>query len=122
MNDKTPVAITDERIRDIFMANGFTIKDGQTDLKPYVYAAARALLSCASPADKPVSPDVLRQAAEAFAKAHIECDEMEARDEGGDDAVSDEEYEAKTDAYNRTKAELIAAYRDLIGSTKEAAQ
>jgi hypothetical protein len=32
------------RIREIFLANGFTVKDGQTDLKPYVYKAAYALL------------------------------------------------------------------------------
>ena len=37
--------LTDDQIRDVFLANGFTIKDGQTDLKPYVYAAARALLA-----------------------------------------------------------------------------
>lgn len=36
---------TDADIRAIFMAHGFTVKEGQTDLKPYVYAAARALLS-----------------------------------------------------------------------------
>ena len=32
-----------DKIRDIFLAAGFTIKEGQTDLKPYVYAAAEAL-------------------------------------------------------------------------------
>jgi hypothetical protein len=39
------VEVTDAQIREVFIANGFTIKDGQTDLKPYVYQAARALLS-----------------------------------------------------------------------------
>jgi hypothetical protein len=41
-----PVAhgITDDDIRRVFLAHGFTIKDGQTDLKPYVFDAARALL------------------------------------------------------------------------------
>jgi len=33
-----------DRIREIFLANGFTIKEGQFDLKPYVYEAAEALL------------------------------------------------------------------------------
>lgn len=33
-----------DAIKEIFLANGFTIKDGQTDLKPYVYDAAFALL------------------------------------------------------------------------------
>lgn len=39
------VNITRDQIRDIFMSNGFTIKDGQTDLKDYVYAAADELVS-----------------------------------------------------------------------------
>lgn len=52
------LALTDEQIRDVFMANGFTIKEGQTDLKPYVYAAARALLARCSPAAAP-APDGL---------------------------------------------------------------
>jgi hypothetical protein len=43
--------MTKDQIRDIFMAHGFTIKEGQTDLKPYVYDAARALL-----ASKPAVP------------------------------------------------------------------
>lgn len=34
-------------IRAIFMAHGFTVKEGQTDLKPYVYDAAEALLKAA---------------------------------------------------------------------------
>ncbi len=33
-----------EQIREIFLRNGFTIKEGQTDLKPYVYEAAEDLL------------------------------------------------------------------------------
>lgn len=42
--------MTDDEIRELFLANGFTIKEGQTDLKPYVYQAARALLSKAASA------------------------------------------------------------------------
>lgn len=33
-----------DRIRKILLDNGFTIKEGHDDLKPYVYAAASALL------------------------------------------------------------------------------
>ena len=45
-------ALDRARIRDIFMAHGFMVKDGQTDLKQYVYDAADALLSAArAPAD-----------------------------------------------------------------------
>lgn len=36
-----------ETIRAVFLRNGFTVKDGQSDLKPYVYAAAEELLSIA---------------------------------------------------------------------------
>ena len=35
-------------IREVFLKNGFTIKDGQTDLKSYVYAAGRELIRRAS--------------------------------------------------------------------------
>lgn len=48
-----PVAsegVTDEQIRATFLAHGFTVKEGQTDLKPYVFEAARALLALAPPA------------------------------------------------------------------------
>lgn len=34
-----------DRVREIFMSHGFTIKEGQTDLKEYVYEAAAALLA-----------------------------------------------------------------------------
>ena len=40
-----PAEVTDSMIREAFLANGFTIKDGHSDLKPYVYAAARAILA-----------------------------------------------------------------------------
>ena len=57
-----PVAIDRATIRQIFMAHGFTIKDGQTDLKPYVYEAAEALLRAQQPANvKPVASDVLNE-------------------------------------------------------------
>lgn len=36
--------VSNEVIRDVFLRNGFTVKEGQDDLKPYVYAAARDLL------------------------------------------------------------------------------
>ena len=40
-------ALDRDRIREIFMAHGFTVKEGQTDLKQYVYDAADALLRAA---------------------------------------------------------------------------
>ena len=42
-----PSTVTRDQIRDVFMRNGFTVKENQTDLKPYVYAAAEELLSIA---------------------------------------------------------------------------
>ena len=41
----TQAEVTDSMIREAFLANGFTVKDGHSDLKPYVYAAARAILA-----------------------------------------------------------------------------
>lgn len=52
----TASAITDEQIRAAFLANGFTIKEGHDDLKPYVYAAARAVLALAAPTTQPKPP------------------------------------------------------------------
>lgn len=43
-DDCTHYALTETQIRDVFLSNGFTIKPGEVDLKPYVYQAARALL------------------------------------------------------------------------------
>lgn len=40
-----PPAIPRDRIREIFLAHGFTVKEGCDDLKPYVYEAAEALLA-----------------------------------------------------------------------------
>jgi small-conductance mechanosensitive channel len=41
------VSLTYEQIRTIYLDSGFTIKEGLTDLKPYVYASARAIESAA---------------------------------------------------------------------------
>jgi len=38
------VNITKREIREIFLKNGFKIKEGQTDLMPYVYDAAKELI------------------------------------------------------------------------------
>lgn len=46
--------MTKDQIRAIFMKHGFTIKEGQTDLKQYVYDAAEELLALSVP---PVAQD-----------------------------------------------------------------
>lgn len=58
--------LSDSDIREIFLAHGFTIKNGQTDLKPYVYEAARALISVAriaADADKALEIYAARESA-----------------------------------------------------------
>lgn len=50
-NIPTDSAEYDGLIRRVFLANGFTIKEGQDDLKPYVYAAARALVNALTGAE-----------------------------------------------------------------------
>ena len=39
--------VNKDKIREIFLRNGFTVKDGETDLKQYVYDAAIELLRLA---------------------------------------------------------------------------
>lgn len=36
--------MTNQEIKELFLRNGFTIKENQEDLKPYVYAAAKELI------------------------------------------------------------------------------
>lgn len=43
MTTPTTELLAKDEVRSLFMANGFTIKEGQTDLKPYVYAAYDAI-------------------------------------------------------------------------------
>ena len=52
--------LTNERIRELMLANGFTIKEGLDDLKPYVYEAARAI---EAEVRKQAMSDALEQAA-----------------------------------------------------------
>lgn len=42
--------LSKDRIREVFLSHGFTVKEGQTDLKPYVYDAANALIALVQPA------------------------------------------------------------------------
>ena len=50
MTELEKAAQLKDRIREVFLAHGFTIKEGQTDLKPYVYDAAYALIALLQPA------------------------------------------------------------------------
>ena len=60
-------ALDRDRIREIFMAHGFTVKEGQTDLKQYVYDAADALLRATrAPADSVLEDAARWQALPAF--------------------------------------------------------
>lgn len=55
--------MTNDQIRDVLLANGFTVKPGEADLKPYVFAAAKALINAtleesAAKCDHIVEPSV----------------------------------------------------------------
>lgn len=67
MRDAAPAGER-ETIRAVFLRNGFTVKEGHTDLKPYVYAAAEELLSIARASWQRTQaawvPDALREAVE----------------------------------------------------------
>lgn len=79
--------VTHEQIRATLLAHGFTIKEGQTDLKPYVYEAARALLALAPPA-----PSAQTAAQEAMKVGEIIDNYVTARErvEGVDALLNDE--------------------------------
>ena len=57
--------LTRDQIREVFMAHGFTVKEGHTDLKQYVYDAAYALLAMGSaPKAAPGEPGWWRKRAD----------------------------------------------------------
>ena len=64
----TQAEVTDSMIREAFLANGFTIKDGHSDLKPYVYAAARAILAL-RPVQVPMTDELFDLICNAIDKA-----------------------------------------------------
>lgn len=65
--------LSDDEIRELLLPNGFRIKDGCSDLKPYVFQAARAIEFAAQQAERercrewvitmggPDVPELLRQ-------------------------------------------------------------
>jgi hypothetical protein len=67
-----PVALTQDTIREVFLRNGFTIKEGHDDLKPYVYAAANELLQLQAAALKQqsVNPSLNDVLAAALPNSH----------------------------------------------------
>ena len=70
-----PVAVagpTRAQIRDVFLANGFTVKDGLYDLKEYVYDAAYALLALATTQVAPAAQGDARAPGLIAAAEHIE--------------------------------------------------
>lgn len=60
--------ITNDDIREVFLAAGFTVKEGQADLKPYVFQAARMLLALKASRDaaEPITRAQWIKAAQAF--------------------------------------------------------
>ena len=74
--------LSDEQIKAVFLSHGFKIKDGLSDLKPYVYEAARALLAAAATREerKPLG----EQAFVALVmKANADLNAMEKREWDG---------------------------------------
>lgn len=67
-------ALSKDQIREVFMAHGFTIKDGQTDLKQYVYDAAYALLGQQPRKAVKLTDDEVREIYENH--AYVDCTVM----------------------------------------------
>ena len=61
-----------DKIREIFLKNGFTVKEGQTDLKEYVYQAAEELLAEAV-AEATTRQVLVKSASQASAPAKRRC-------------------------------------------------
>lgn len=70
-SENRPVSAAD--IRSVFLAHGFTIKPGCDDLKPYVYAAGRALVKLAQSAPLPPQAEAVTVDVLAELMANAEC-------------------------------------------------
>lgn len=71
--------LTNEQIRDVFLASGFTrIEDGMTDLNSCVYQAARALLAAAIPPVEPHEDEARADLLDELEDARLEMGEQNA--------------------------------------------
>jgi hypothetical protein len=96
--------MTKDQIREVFLRNGFTVKEGQTDLKDYVYDAAEELLKLAA--------DQNARDAEMFRKLVSCCADMGAKNYDANNEPGELRIIVK--ATNVNKAELVAKMRSLI--------
>jgi len=78
-------ALDRNAIRAIFLQHGFTIKEGQTDLKPYVYEAADALIAQARAAQSGLNADEMARLRRMMRALSI--DEKRWSDEQARDAM-----------------------------------
>ena len=98
-------ALDRDRIREIFMAHGFTVKEGQTDLKQYVYDAAEALLRASrAPADS-----VLEDAIKVL-RADLKTSAKEIADEYAEDAAR---WQALPAFFEEYQIDAMKLYRDI---------
>lgn len=126
-----PSLISKDQIRETLLSNGFTVKEGQDDLKPYVYEAVYALLDIISKpsqseetivlaCDGPItvqSIDDFKAIEQLKSKlAEAEKDAVELLNELID-VVSNHIYEDSTVLSTETKDKLIA--KAISNNTKE---
>ena len=64
--------VTNEEIKAIFLENGFSIKEGLDDLKPYVYKAAWAIVQATINDIYQRSPVAYRYTASGYTKWHYQ--------------------------------------------------
>jgi hypothetical protein len=92
--------MTKDQIRKVFLRNGFTIKEGQDDLKPYVYAAAEELLKLAD------------QDGVMFRKLLLSCSDMGARNFNDENEPG--ELRVIVKASNMNSVALVTKMRSLL--------
>jgi hypothetical protein len=65
--------ISRDTIRAVFLRNGFTVKEGQADLKPYVYAAAEELLRLNTPPIAQTAPQQEQSGLASAVRAYLDA-------------------------------------------------
>jgi hypothetical protein len=111
------MSLTDEQIRTIYLDSGFTIKEGLKDLKPYVYASARAIESAAcAERDKRIAEmeEMNAQLREQNTAVDKACADLEAHIEQLERELETERAVSFRDQVAQLERELEAVRKDAV--------
>ena len=106
--------LTDSEIRAICFTHGYSVKEGQIDLKPYVFAAARAIIAAHEAQRQAVQEPVTYLKARTSAFAHLAF-EFCSKDDGNAYPVYATPQPAVEPVVNRVLEQALQAMAPMRG-------